>query len=123
MDKFISDLVDSLPRRDIIEIALKNSFVGMLINERVKNDETVQQMAHRLCMSKKRYQTWESGDHDFTVRDIAWICEKLGRIPMIAFCTENIYPTVKKEHDEFEKRVLEQMLGKEQEDETRENMG
>lgn len=106
MDKFISDLVDSLPRRDIIEITLKNSLISMLINERVKNNETIQQMAHRLCMSKKRYQTWESGDHDFTVRDIAWICEKLELVPKITF-----------------ECLQADGVRKEQEDESRENMG
>lgn len=85
MDKFISDLVDSLPRRDILEITLKNSLISMLINERVKNNETVQQMAHRLCMSKKKYESLESGERDFTLADISWICEKLELIPTITF--------------------------------------
>ena len=85
MDKFIQKLAESLTARDCFHILLKNEIISMLINERVKNNETVQQMAHRLYVSKKKYESLESGERDFTLADISWICEKLGLVPTITF--------------------------------------
>lgn len=100
MDKFIQRLAESLEVRDYIHILLKNAIISMLINERVKNDETVQQMAHRLCMSKKKYESLESGERDFTLTDISWICEKLALVPKITFECMPTYGGRKEQEDE-----------------------
>ena len=93
-NKFIIDLLEryllsSISIRDIIEIELKNRIVKLLKSERTANGETIQQMAHTLCMSKKKYQAMESGHWDFRISDIAWICEKLDVRPMILFGTDD----------------------------------
>lgn len=90
-DKFVQSLVDSIGRKDMIEIALKAAVTSEILKCRYEKHMSQKEFAEFMGVSQAIVSKWESGETNFTIEKIAQICDKLGLIPELEIRKEQDY--------------------------------
>ena len=85
LDEFLACLTKNISPADLNATRLLSSISNAIIHYRQERGMTKPEFAQTMNVSQAIVSEWESGDYNFTIKQLCEICKNLGIMPQIKF--------------------------------------